>query len=277
GRRRRLLYRQCRPTFAVAGGCGGRSVRLYCGLSRRSQLQANRHRTPAPAYQPGQKVWLSTKDLPLQVESRKLAPRFVGPFEVDRMVNPAAVRLKLPPALRIHPTFHVSKVKPVAESDLVPLSDPPPPPRIVDGGPAYTVRSILDVRRRGRSFQFLVNWEGYGPEERSWVPRRVILDTSLLRDFYHAHPEAPLEGGVMSGSQFLGTLLQGFSCGGRGGAMPQPQVVPGTGAPADYRNQATYLWTVLTVGQRWRVLSFSENPGCTLLDFCETVSFVDNF
>uniref|UniRef100_A0A674NH19 Chromo domain-containing protein n=1 Tax=Takifugu rubripes TaxID=31033 RepID=A0A674NH19_TAKRU len=168
-RRCRRVWRQVRSTLLRT--------------SRRSQLQANRHRTPAPSYQPGQKVWLSTKDLPLQVESRKLAPRFVGPFEVDRMVNPAAVRLKLPPALRIHPTFHVSKVKPVGS------------------GPAYTVRSILDVRRRGRGFQFLVDWEGYGPEERSWVPRRFILDTSLLRDFYHAHPEKPgrTPGGARSG------------------------------------------------------------------------------
>ncbi|TWW59110.1 hypothetical protein D4764_06G0006400 [Takifugu flavidus] len=40
---------------------------------------------------------------------------------------------------------------------------------------------------------------------------------------------------LVSGSQFLGTFLQGFSCGGRGGTMPQPQVAPGTGAPADTR------------------------------------------
>lgn len=129
--------------------------------------------TPVPSYQ------VSTKDLPLQVGSQKLAPHFVGSFEVERMVNPAAFCLKLPLAFKIHPTFHVSEVKPVGESDQVPPSEPPPPPRVVDGGPAYTVQSILDVRRRGRGFQFLVNWEGYGLEEQSWVPRRFILDERL--------------------------------------------------------------------------------------------------
>nr|AAG60684.1 gag-protease [Takifugu rubripes] len=79
----------------------------------------------------------------------------------------------------------------VAESDLVPPSEPPPPPQVGDRGAAYRVRRILDVRRRGREFQFLIEWEGYGPMRRSWAPRLFILDSDLSRDFYRPHPERP--------------------------------------------------------------------------------------
>ena len=89
---------------------------------------ADRWHTPALEYEPGQRVWLSAKDIPLSVTSKKLSPRFIGPFEVEVIVNPTAVRLKLPALLGIHPTFYVSQLKPVSTSTLCPPAVAPPPP-----------------------------------------------------------------------------------------------------------------------------------------------------
>lgn len=115
---------------------------------------------------------------------------------MSKVINPVAVQLKLPRSMRVHPTFHVSKVKPVKESALVPATPPPPPHRLVDGGPVYTVHKLLVVRKRGRGRQFLVDWEGYGPEERSWVSASNILDPSLIQDLHRQHPEEAGPSGV---------------------------------------------------------------------------------
>ncbi|KAL0163553.1 hypothetical protein M9458_039306, partial [Cirrhinus mrigala] len=141
---------------------------------RRSKIIADRRRIPGHVYTPGQKVWLSTRDIYLRLPSRKL---------------------RLPPQYRIHPTFHISLLKPFHQP-LIPSTEPGheeehPPPLTQEEGSIYSVREILQSRRRGGQLEYLVDWEGYGPEERSWVPRVDILDHTLMEDFHANHPEFP--------------------------------------------------------------------------------------
>ena len=57
----------------------------------------------------------------------------------------------------------------------------------------------------GGTLQYLVDWEGYGPEERAWMPAQDILDPGLVQDFNQllgGHPgsaarAAPRRGGTV--------------------------------------------------------------------------------
>uniref|UniRef100_A0A3Q2QNE0 Integrase catalytic domain-containing protein n=1 Tax=Fundulus heteroclitus TaxID=8078 RepID=A0A3Q2QNE0_FUNHE len=129
-----------------------------------SKRFADQHRRPAPHYRPGQKVWLSSRDVLTNPSAKKLAPRFTGPYEIVTVINPTTVRLSLPPHSRVHPTFHVSQIKPVLDSNLCPPSGPPPPSQ--DSQNPRVLR-VVDARRRGRGHQYLVDWEGRSSEERS--------------------------------------------------------------------------------------------------------------
>lgn len=71
-----------------------------------------RHRASTPQFTVGQKVWLSTHDIPLKHTSRKLSCRFIRPYPIpDNQSFLYKTTPTVPSSFHIHSTFHVSQVK----------------------------------------------------------------------------------------------------------------------------------------------------------------------
>ncbi len=96
---------------------------------RRHKSFADARQSHAPVYHPGDQVWLSTRDLRLRLPCRKLSPRYIGPFTIERQINEVTFLLQLPARYRIHPAFHISLLKPFSPSvsgSEEPAAPPPP-------------------------------------------------------------------------------------------------------------------------------------------------------
>lgn len=77
-----------------------------------------------------------------------------------------------------------------------PLSERTPTTRPVpldtEGEPAYMVQKILDsCQREGIALQWLIEWEGDGPEEKSRILAHDVLDPMLCQEFHAHHPYLP--------------------------------------------------------------------------------------
>ena len=102
----------------------------------------------------------------------KLSPRFCGPFKILQKVGPVAYRLELPPHSKIHPVFHVSRLRkrligqerPVDDSILVDYVEPPvlphEPERVLD---YHMLRTRHHVQK-----QALIKWKDRPEEGSTW-------------------------------------------------------------------------------------------------------------
>jgi hypothetical protein len=151
---------------------------------------ANEHRTDDFPFEKGNRVVLSTlhrrREYKAKDEKRvaKFMPRYDGPYTItDAAPEISTVTLELPDKRRTFPTFHTSQVLPFVENDatLFPSRELEcPPPVVIDSEEEFFIDRILDERKRGCGMQYLVRWNGYGPEEDRWLPGREVDDCEAL-------------------------------------------------------------------------------------------------
>jgi len=151
--------------------------------------QANRKRLPTP-FKVNDKVMLSTANLTLEDGSgtRKLHPKFCGPFEITEKINEVTFRLNLPQPMidrKIHNAFHSSLLKPYVEDTFERKPVPPPPIKLSTNSDEYEVERILHHRKRHRKLQYLVKWKGYPDHENSWLSIENLKNCQELLDKYH--------------------------------------------------------------------------------------------
>lgn len=116
----------------------------------------------------------------------KLSKRFYGPYQIIKAVGDVAFELALPPDSRIHPVFHVSKLKSYHQST-------PPlelPPTAKDNQPLIQPLAIIGWHKTTTTGEdkVLIQWEGLPPEDTSW---------ELLSDIRSTYPNLNLEDKVL--------------------------------------------------------------------------------
>jgi len=161
---------------------------LYSSKLKQAK-QANKKRSVPPLPSAGQKVLLSTENINPLNTSRKLKPRWVGPFRiqhVNRKRNNYTLDLSTDSRLSLsHNTFHISKIKPYVENDSTnfPGHHEEQPDEVTEG--RWEVERVLEFRTTpptGKS-QYLVLWKGYGSNNDEWL-NFEDLSLESVQDFW---------------------------------------------------------------------------------------------
>ena len=71
----------------------------------------------------------------------------------------------------------------------------------------FPVEKLLDKRIRNGTVEYLVAWEGYGPEENTWEPKKNLDCPDIIKTFEDILKEKKKRGGREEGAQVSDTHL----------------------------------------------------------------------
>jgi len=125
----------------------------------------------------------------------KFFPRFDGPFRILKShPESSSYTLDMPSSSKAHPTFYVGELRKYVANDdtLFPGRRKDIPPAVlVDGFEERFVERIIDARRRGRGWQFLVRYVNEGPGGDTWLPSSLVRDLAALDEWFATGGDGP--------------------------------------------------------------------------------------
>ena len=134
----------------------------------------------------GQKVWLNVKNFTLpEGLTPKFMAKYAGPFVIAKRLFEDVYKLELPQEIKVHPTFHVSLLKPYHEDTLRPERKQVlrPLPELVGDHLEYEVEGILKSRNtKKKGKEYLVKWRGYHEKEATWVGAKDMANAKDVVD-----------------------------------------------------------------------------------------------
>ena len=111
------------------------------------QGPADSRQLPTLEFPIGSKAFVKAKYFWTTWLSKKLADKFLGPYEVIAQPGTLSVTLWLLDSLcAIHPVFHVSMLEPAIPNPILGQVQPPPPPIMVDDQLEFEIAEILDLK-----------------------------------------------------------------------------------------------------------------------------------
>jgi hypothetical protein len=153
----------------------------------------NRKASVAPEFKPDQLVWLLRRNIKTTCPSLKLDHRRLGPYPIVRKIGSSAYLLRLPSYLsRLHPVFNVSLLKPYTDPSEFHTHTSPLPFTLADN-PVNDIKAILDCRKIGHRYEYLVRWKSLPESDDSWLPLSDIPTSlnELLERYHRRHPRSP--------------------------------------------------------------------------------------